>query len=79
MSAVEVIGQGYYAIVTDGVSVDRQVAGRIDEAFQRAAAVPAEKLVIHPVAAEAQAPATGFASQTQGSAPAHAGHLTQSK
>jgi hypothetical protein len=44
--SVERIAQGYYAIVTEGVSVDAAVAKRIDSAFKNAEEIPADKLVM---------------------------------
>jgi hypothetical protein len=38
MAAVKTIGDGYYGIVADGVSVGQDVAVRIDKAFEDAIA-----------------------------------------
>jgi hypothetical protein len=40
------IGDGYYAIVADGASVDSSVTQRIDKAFADARSLPASRLVL---------------------------------
>jgi hypothetical protein len=46
MGAVKFIGDGYYGIVSEGVSVDRAITERINKAFEQARTIPSEKLVI---------------------------------
>lgn len=46
MGTVRVIGEGYYGIVTEGVSVDADATNRIDRAFEEARTVSSETLVI---------------------------------
>lgn len=48
MSAVKSIGEGYYGIVSEGVSVDRTISDRINKAFEQARKIPSEELIIRP-------------------------------
>lgn len=52
MSAVRIIGEGYYGIVAEGVSVDQSVSARIDRAFEEATTIPSERLNIVPATSD---------------------------
>lgn len=46
--AVRIIGDGYYGIVAENVSEDRNATARIDRAFEKARTVEIERLTIRP-------------------------------